>query len=714
MMSQNVSPSPELMEASSEARQFVLKHADMFIVMDAIGNIAGASDGLFFNDTRMLSHFRLRVGGRALSLLGAAVGQDNVTFQSNLTNKPLPPIGGTPTPEGIIHIERTRILFEARLYERIHVTNYGLQENRISLQFGVGADFRDMFEVRGVERAHRGATLPPVIGERSVEFRYIGLDEIARSSVVSMSPIPDRIHDTHIDLDLCLASAQQVDLYLEVGIDHAPPPSETRFREATARAQEQALALRRSGAMIETSGRLFDEWIGKSRADIALLTTELDTGPYPYAGIPWFSTAFGRDAIITSLQMLWLDPSLASGVLRYLAKNQATETSKFFDAAPGKIMHETRKGEMVRLAELPFERYYGGVDTTPLFVVLAGAYATRTGDLGLVDELWPNLLAAMAWVEGDGDTNRDGFLDYARGESTGLANQGWKDSEDSVFHADGSDVVGPIALVEVQGYAFAAFRSMADLAIRRGDPDGGAAWHAKAERLRVAVEDKFWLDDLGTYAEALDGVGTPCRVRTSNPGHLLYCGLPSPERAARVTRELMSADFNSGWGIRTLAKGESRYNPMSYHNGSIWPHDTSLCVAGMANYGERRDVVSLLGDSFEAAVKFEMRLPELLCGFARREGEPPVGYPVACRPQAWASGAGFMMLQAALGLTIDGWAGVIHVNRPSLPVGIERVTLRNVAVGGKTIDLTFQKTGERIAVYPEGSDNSPIPILLHA
>ena len=712
MMSQTAEPSVEPIEAASDPRQFVLKHADMFMVSDAIGNITGGSDGLFYNDTRLLSHFRLRVGGRPLSLLGAAVSQDNVTFQSNLTNKPLPPIGGTPTPEGIIHIERTRVLWEARVYERIRVTNYGRQANKISLQLGVDADFHDMFEVRGVKRALRGSIQAPLIRAQSIEFRYVGLDDVARCSVVSVSAVPERICDNAIDLDVALVSAQQIDLFLEVGLVASPAPCEQRFRDAQTRAQEQMRGVRHSGATIESSGHLFDEWFGKSRADIALLTTELDTGPYPYAGIPWFSTAFGRDAIITSLQMLWLDPSLARGVLRYLAKNQATETSKFFDAAPGKIMHETRKGEMVRLAELPFARYYGGVDTTPLFVVLAGAYATRTADLDLIDELWPNLLAAMAWVEGDGDTNRDGFLDYARGETTGLANQGWKDSEDSVFHQDGSDVVGPIALVEVQGYAYAAFKAMGDLAGRRGED--ADPWFAKADRLSRAVEDKFWLEDLGTYAEAIDGHGTPCRVRTSNPGHLLYCGLPSPERAHRVIDGLMGPDFNSGWGIRTLARGESRYNPMSYHNGSIWPHDTSLCVAGMANYGERRNVVALLGDSFEAAVKFEMRLPELLCGFERREGEPPVGYPVACRPQAWASGAGFMMLQASLGLTIDAWAGVIHINRPSLPFGIERVTLRNIEVGEKQIDITFQKTGDRIAVYPEGAEGSPIPILLHA
>jgi glycogen debranching enzyme len=462
---------------------------------------------------------------------------------------------------------------------------------------------------------------------------------------------------------------------------------------------------------VQTSGRVFSEWLSRSRADLALLTTEFPTGPYPYAGIPWFSTAFGRDAIVTALQLLWLDPSLARGVLRYLAAHQATETSRFTDAAPGKIMHETRKGEMARLRELPFGRYYGGVDTTPLFVMLAGAYADRTGDQALVDELWPALLAAMQWIEGDGDSDRDGFVDYARGEATGLANQGWKDSEDSVFDAAGCDAVGPVALVEVQGYVFAAFRAMAELAARRGEPvDACAAWQAKSERLRRAVEERFWVEEIGSYALALDGQGRPCRVRASNPGHLLFTGLPAPERGARVAAQLLGTAFRTGWGLRTLGRDEPRYNPMSYHNGSVWPHDTALCAAGIARYGARRGTAVLLSDMFETAVKFQMRLPELFCGFPRRPGEPPIAYPVACLPQAWAAGSVFMMLQACLGLTIDGWRGEIRVERPCLPVGIDRLTVRQLAVGEARVDLTFQRVGERVAVYPEGREAVQVPI----
>jgi glycogen debranching enzyme len=472
---------------------------------------------------------------------------------------------------------------------------------------------------------------------------------------------------------------------------------------------------RRQGATIHCQERVFNDWIEKSRADLALLTTDLKTGPFPYAGIPWFSTPFGRDAIITSLQMLWLDPTLARGVLAFLAANQAKERSAFQDSAPGKIMHETRKGEMAALHELPFGLYYGGVDTTPLFVMLAGAYAERTADLAFIETIWPALLGAMAWIEGDGDSNGDGFVDYMRAEESGLANQGWKDSQDSVFHADGSDPAGPIALIEVQGYCFAAFRAMASLAARRGGEEQAAHWNAEADRLRDATESRFWMHESGLYALALDGNGRPCRVRSSNSGQLLATGLPSPERARSVIDNLLTGPFDSGWGIRTLAEGEVRYNPMSYHNGSVWPHDTALCVAGMARYGERAGVVRILDEMFEAAVRFEMRLPELYCGFERRgRGDAPVAYPVACLPQAWASGSLFMLLQAALGISISAWREEIRISEPRLPTGIEHLEVRNLAVGKKVVNLTFQRVGTGVVAYSDQHFGGVVPIMLRA
>ncbi|MGD9507669.1 MAG: glycogen debranching N-terminal domain-containing protein [Geminicoccaceae bacterium] len=699
-------------EPRTPARLFALKHGDTFVVADAFGDITGDGDGLFQDDTRLLSRFRLTVAGRPLELLGGAVSEDNVLFTANLTNLPLPPIGGQPVRQGAVHLERTRLIWQGRMFERWRLRNYGQAAVHLPLRLEFGADFRDMFEVRGLVRAARGQIQAAVLAEDSVVLSYVGLDDVVRSTTLIFGTRPKELAPNVAEFALRLAPQVRTDLFCEVAQAADQPPSRQRFRKAAARARLAARADRRRGARLQTGGRVFRAWLERSRADLALLTTDFPTGPYPYAGIPWFSTAFGRDAIITALQMLWLDPSLARGVLRFLAANQATETSRFTDAAPGKIMHETRKGEMVRLGELPFERYYGGVDTTPLFVALAGAYAERTGDLDLIEELWPSLLAAVGWIEGDGDSNHDGLIDYARGAETGLANQGWKDSEDSVFDQAGNDVEGPIALVEVQGYAFAAFRAMAELAARRGESAKiRNGWKAQAERLRRAVEERFWLEQFGTYALALDGRGLPCRVRASNAGHLLFVGLPSPERGRRVAEHLLNAAFNTGWGLRTLGSHEPRYNPMSYHNGSVWPHDTAICAAGIARYGRRDGTAMLLSDMFETAVRFDMRLPELFCGFPRRPGEPPIAYPVACLPQAWAAGSVFMMLQACLGLVIDGWSHAVRIERPRLPVGIDRLTIRGLASGPASVDLIFQRVGTQVAVYPEG-DSVAVPVTV--
>jgi glycogen debranching enzyme len=695
-------------------RLFVLKEGDSFVVADGFGNIVGEDDGLFRNDTRVLSRFRLALAGQAPSLLSAAVSEDNVVFTSHMTNQPLPPLGGSATPEGVIHISRSRFLWGKHLLERLAFVNYGRSASVLPLRLEFAADFRDMFEVRGQTRPQRGKLLPPEIGSRSVLLRYEGLDGVLRTTGIIFSSVPTRLIGDCAEFVISLPPSTEIELYIEIAALCPSEPSRDAFRSAAAKARVAMRRHRRRGARLRTSGRIFNEWIDKSGADLALLTSDLDTGPYPYAGIPWFSTPFGRDAIITALQTLWLDPGLARGVLAFLAEHQAQEVSAFRDSAPGKIMHETRKGEMTARNELPFGQYYGGVDTTPLFVILAGAYADRTGDLDFVKSLWPSLQAAMSWMDGPGDSNGDGLLDYARGESTGLANQAWKDSEDSIFHADGSFPVGPVAVLEVQGYSFAARTAMASLAGHLGELKEAEGWAASAEALRAAVEERFWMPESRFYGIAIDGKGALCRVRASNVGHLLYCGLPAPERADSVADQFMTSAFNSGWGIRTLAEGQARYNPMSYHNGSVWPHDSGLAASGMARYGHREATVQLLNQTFETAVHFGMRLPELFCGFARRPGEAPIAYPVACLPQAWAASCVFMMLQACLGIRIDGWKREVHIYNPALPVGIDHLNIRDLRVGDSSVDLAFHRVGSGVAVFPERQDPpGRIPILTH-
>ncbi len=707
--------SPVELGATSEprtpSRLFSLKDRDTFIVADAFGDIMGLGDGLFHNDTRILSRFNLLLGSEKPSLLSAAIDRDNVFFTSHSANQNLPRPGGPVAPPGVLHIERKRFLWEERLFERITLVNYSRDEVLTPLMIEFGADFRDMFEVRGLSRRDRGVQLQPQVDGRSVRFCYTGLDQVERSGVITFSDPPGRLTGSRAEFMYPLGPERRLELYIEIGVHDGVVPSRERYRAAAAQALCVMRARRRHGASIRSSGRLFNEWMDKSAADLALLTTMTETGPYPYAGIPWFSTAFGRDAIITAWQILWFEPSLARGVLTYLAAHQAEEVSAFRDSQPGKIMHETRRGEMAALGEVPFGRYYGGVDTTPLFVALAGAYADRTGDMELIDRLWPALERATDWIRVYGDSNGDDLIDYARGAESGLANQGWKDSQDSIFHLDGRFPHGPIALVEVQGYAFAAYRAMARLSDLRDDSEAAAHFRCKADKVQADVERRFWMEDQGFYGIAMDGEGQLCRVRASNPGHLLFVGLPSSDRGARVAKRLLSAEFFSGWGVRTLATGSPRFNPMSYHNGSVWPHDTALCAMGMSRYGERDGVVRLTAALFEAAASFELRLPELFCGFPRMPGEPPVGYPVACMPQAWAAGAVFMALQACLGLHVHGGSGEISIVDPRLPIGIDQLHVRGLRVGEDRVDLTFQRVGSHVAVTTAGKTRTPIRLF---
>ena len=687
-------------EADSLERLMALKDADTFLVADGWGDMAGGADGLFDSDTRVLSRLVMTVGGARPSRLSSGVSQDNVFFTCHSTNRPLPPMGGRSAPAGVLHIERRRFVWDRRLFERVRVSNHGMEDVLLPLAYDFGADFADIFQVRGTPRVKHGTIAPPTHDGRRVTFEYSGLDLVARTSCLAFSEPPARLSGSRAEFMFSLPKGRHQDLYVECGSGACEAPDDMRFRLNAVQARLAMRRRRRRGASVRgPRSPRFNDWLDQSRADVALLTTDLPTGPYPYAGVPWFSTPFGRDGIITAWQMLWLDPSLAKGVLTYLARRQATETSAFQDSAPGKIMHETRGGEMSALGEVPFGLYYGGVDTTCLFVALAGAYAKRTGDFETIRALWPHLIAATGWMTNEGDVRGDGLISYQRGADTGLSNQGWKDSEDSIFHTDGRFPKGPIALLEVQGYAFAAWQAMAELAQALGEPDP-AQWSDRAERVRSLVEDKFWMEDQGFYAIALDGDGEPARSIGSNAGHLLFTGLPSRERALRVAKRMLSAEFRSGWGVRTLAKGQARFNPLSYHNGSVWPHDTAMAAAGMARYGERRAVALLLSEIYEAAASFSLRLPELFCGFERIEGEAPIAYPVACLPQAWAAGSVFLMLQSALGVRIDAVAGTVEIDNPVLPVGIERLNVTDLKIGDATLDLSFQQMGLHTVVIP--------------
>jgi glycogen debranching enzyme len=678
-----------------------LKHNDTFAVFDSHGDIGasgGGPDGLFDCDTRYLSHLELMINGTQPLLLGSAIKDDNLNYYVDLTNPDIYADDRIVLLKDTVHIARTIYLCDGSLRERIALTNHGPEDVQLTLSLTFASDFADIFEVRGIRRKRRGRGWVEVSGAGSVALFYRGLDDAVRETALSFEPAPSLLVESVATYALKLASEVQQTIFVTASSRGRLPGSTVSFFKGLVALNKGLKAATRAVVTVETSNDVLNEILCRSMADLYMLNTATPDGLYPYAGIPWYSTTFGRDGLIAAMQMLWVDPAIAVGVLKRLARYQATSDDPRADASPGKILHEMRGGEMAALGEIPFGHYYGSIDSTPLFVMLAGAYAERTGDYGLIRELWPAIERALAWIDA-ADPDGDGFVEYARGAETGLSNQGWKDSHDAVFHADGRLAEGPIALVELQGYVYAAKRLAASCAREIGKPDRAAELMAQAADLRHRFDEMFWCEEIGTYVLALDGMKTPCKVRTSNAGHALTTGIAFPHRARRVAAQLMQPSFYSGWGIRTVAKGEARYNPMSYHNGSIWPHDNALIAHGLAKYGSKRSI-NVLFEALARATSYmdNRRTPELYCGFPRRPGRGPILYPAACSPQAWAAGAPFLMLHAMLGLEFDPAARHIRLINPSVPEFAGDVTVRNLSLAGASVDFVVRQDGEAISL----------------
>jgi len=679
----------------------VLKNANSFAVLDEFGQIqasGSAAEGLFFEDTRYLSRLAVAINGATPVLLSSMVTEDNSMLAVDLANPETTGPERSHLAPASVHVLNEITLGSEALFATVSVGNYGREPAELELTIDLDADFVDMFELRGTHRARRGTVAPVRMEQAGPVFAYRGLDDVTRRSVVAVEPAP-KLADGRMRWQLSLAPGAQWSAHLDIHCERDDRPAR-RISRGEAHAADAAWRAERRTRVtrITTNNATFDDWLHCSRGDLDMLVTRTAEGLYPYAGVPWFSTAFGRDGLVTALECLWVDQDLAAGTLRFLAAHQATAIDPKADAEPGKILHETRRGEMAALGEVPFGRYYGTVDATPLFVMLAAAYYDRSGDRELISDLWLHIEAALAWMANYGDIDGDGFIEYRRKSADGLDNQGWKDSSDAIFHADGTLATAPIALAEVQGYAYAAYAGAASLAATLEKFERATELTAKAEQLKDRFDDAFWLDDIGTYALALDGAKRPLRVRSSNAGHALFAGIARPERASRVAETLLSPASFSDWGIRTVAEGEARYNPMSYHNGSVWPHDNALIALGFARYGRKEAASRVLDGLFGAAQGFALkRLPELFCGFARRRDGGPTAYPVACAPQAWSAASVFALLAAALGISFVPSRHQIRFFRPALPAWLSEVHLTNLRLGDASIDLTLRRDGDAVA-----------------
>jgi glycogen debranching enzyme len=681
----------------------VLKHADTFAVFDAHGDVhpRGARErGLYHAGTRFLSKLRLRLGSDELLLLSSTVRQNNLLLAVDLTNPDVHDGEQLVIPYGTLHVLRAKFLWRGACFEKLEITNFGSGPVETELRLSYDADFVDLFEVRGNRRPRRGELLEAELGERRVVLGYRGLDRVVRRTELCFTPAPERCTEKLAVFPIALGAHQTTELYVWIGCEVGEQrPAIVAFESARSDAHERLDESAARDCRVHTSNEQFNDWLNRSAADLHMMITETRDGPYPYAGVPWFSTPFGRDGIITAMEALWMNPDLAAGALRFLAATQAREEDPERDAEPGKILHELREGEMAALREIPFGRYYGSIDSTPLYLMLASQYFETTGDRALIEQLWPNIEHALDWIDRFGDADGDGFVEYGRRAKEGLVQQGWKDSNDSVFHHDGSPAVGPIALCEVQGYVYAAKRGAARLAAELGRTERAEALGRQALELQARFDRAFWCEELGTYALALDGEKRACRVRSSNAGHCLFTGIALPERAHRLASTLLSEDSFSGWGVRTLARGEQRYNPMAYHNGSIWPHDNALIAQGFARYGMKAYAARILQGLFDASLFVELhRLPELFCGFPRRAGEGPTLYPVACSPQAWAAAAPFLLLKSVLGMFIEAHERRVRFAYPILPPFLDEVTLENLRVGEATVDLELHRYPDDVGI----------------
>lgn len=687
-----------------------LKEGPLFLLTDRAGDIPPQTGrgkdrglGLYFHDMRHLDEAVLRLNGQRLTPLLASTDLGYRGIRE-LTNPELPRPGGRAIPKETLGLHAETILND-HLQETLTVRNFGREPVELTLTLDYDAHFDDMFTVRGVPAGRRGTLHPVEARPDGLHFRYDGADGHCRTTTIAFSPPPARIEGRRATFVARLAPGASSSYSIAIAIaDEQPgaarPALEAHPRRATAPAHQPRTPEDRDwlggGVQISTSSELFNRVLRRSFLDLGMLAMRQGDDQFFAAGVPWYVALFGRDSLITALQTLAYAPGITRTTLDLLARYQGTRDDPFRDEAPGKILHELRVGEMANLREVPFTPYYGTIDATPLFLILLGEYLQWTGDRAYFATLQPAVEAALAWLDRHGDRDGDGFLEYICQADRGLANQGWKDAYNSIVNADGSLADPPIALVEVQGYAYRARRAMANAYRHAGDAARADDLERQAAELWRRFNERFWLPDLGNYALALQGEDKrPAAVEASNQGQALWGGIVDPARAGAVRDALLDpARLFAGWGIRTLSHAAVAYNPFDYQSGAVWPHDNALIAAGLRAYGFDNDALHILTALYEAATRFDQyRLPELFAGFGRDEYGTPVRYPVACSPQAWAAGSLPYLLGEVLGLVPDAFARALYVARPCLPDWLDWVTVRGVRVGDARVDLRYERSG---------------------
>lgn len=702
---------------STAVEKLTLKRGDFFAVTSRLGNIApaGARDmGFFREDTRFLSYLELLVAGGPPVVLSTQTSTDYITqVDMTVTTREF---GGIflGDPVNFIHLRREQLI-HGHFVDRFTLTNFVTHPIDFWIELRFAADFADVFEIRGMRRERRGTYYRPIVDRDRVLFRYRGLDGRRYRTEMRAIGAPADLESDRARFRFRLEpnQASTVELRVRAIIDDEPDEELLPYEKQVESARREFHDWRGSCATFQTSDEVFDMGLAQAVADLKALQSERGGEPVIAAGIPWYTCPFGRDTLITAYEALPVAPHLARDALLYLAAHQGTKVDPDKDEEPGKILHEVRTGEMAAAGEIPHTPYYGTVDATPLWLMLLSEYFLWTDDRRTVTELLPAAERALRWIDEYGDLDGDGFLEYAKRGPKGLDNQGWKDSRDGVIFADGTIARPPIALAEVQGYAFDAKRRMAQVYRRLGMSEPAMRLAAEAQAMAQRIDERFWMPEKGFYAEALDGEKRQVDAITSNPGHLLWCRAAFPERARRVGEVLLGPGMFSGWGIRTLAKGQLAYNPLSYHNGTVWPHDNALCAMGLANYGMNGLAVEVLEGLYSASRFFRHhRLPELFCGLGRRQGDFPVAYPVACSPQAWSSAAFFLLLRACLGLYPDAPRRTLHVQNPRLPPWLEDVHIRGMQVGPTKISLHFTRTGEGTFAAVSGMEGEPLRVRI--